>query len=255
MTQNGSIQVLIVDDEPLARKRIRRLLQGEREIEILGECANGREAVAAIQRQAPDILFLDVQMPELDGFGVLEAVGAETIPAVVFVTAYDQYALRAFEVHALDYLLKPFDQERFQVALQQARRQLQRQSTGELSQRLSALLAHLGSGRVDRLLVKAEGRVFFIKVDEIDWIEAAGNYVRVHVGNESHLLRETMHAMEAKLDPNQFLRMHRSTIVNVDRIKELQPWFNGEYVVILRDGTQLRLSRGYRERFDQYLGK
>ena len=255
MDEKKKIRALIVDDERLARKRLRTLLAEDRDVEIVGECADGAEAVMAIERDAPDLLFLDVQMPELDGFAVLEAVGPDKMPSVVFVTAYDRYALRAFEVHALDYLLKPFDEERFQNALQRAKEQLRSESAGALEQRLMALLETFKAGQthVDRLLVKASGRVLFLKTDEIDWIEASGNYVRLHVGRESYLFRETMNAMEAKLDPAKFLRIHRSTLVNSDRIKEMQPWFSGEHVILLRDGTELRLSRGYRERFEERL--
>lgn len=251
------IKVLIVDDEPLARDWIRALLEGERDIKIIGECADGRSALSTIQEQAPDLIFLDVQMPELDGFGVLEALGPERMPFVIFVTAYDQYALRAFEVHALDYLLKPFDRERFQKALQRSKEQIQREKTGDLSQRLLALLEDLKKEKkyLERLVIKSAGRVIFLKAEEIDWIEAAGNYVRLHVGSESHLLRETVNALEARLDPDKFLRIHRSTIVNVERIKELQPWFRGDYMVFLRDDTRLTLSRNYRGKLHKRLGQ
>ncbi len=250
------IRTLIIDDEPLARERIRALLEKEADIEVLAECANGLEALRVIQSARPDLLFMDVQMPELDGFEVLEHLAHETIPAIIFVTAYDQYALRAFEVHALDYLLKPFDRERFEKALQRARQQLQRENAGDLHQRLQLLLEELQRDRkyLERLVVKSSGRVFFLKVEEIDWIEAAANYVRLQVGRESHLLRETIKGLEAKLDPAKFLRLSRSTIVNVDRIKELQPWSNnGEYAVLLKSGARLTSSRSYRERLDAFL--
>ena len=251
------IRTLIVDDEPLARERIRTLLVDEFEVEIVGECANGREALAAIQKGKPDLLFLDVQMPELDGFGLLEKIDTERMPAIIFVTAYDQYALRAFEVHALDYLLKPFDRERFHKAVRRALLQIQQSANGDLNQKLLALLEDLHNGKkwLERLVLKSGGRVFFIKVDELDWIEAAGNYVRLHVERESHLLRETIKNLETQLDPNKFLRISRSTIVRIDRIKELQPWFRGEYAIILQDGTQLTSSRGGRDRLDALLGK
>jgi len=252
----AKIRTLIVDDEPLARERLRALLGGEGDVEVVGECANGKTAVEAIESLKPDLVFLDVQMPVLDGLGVVEAVGAEEMPAVIFVTAYDRYALRAFEVHALDYLLKPFDRPRFQQAVQRAREQLQRHKSAELNERLVALLEDSQTNRKpqDRLVIKAGGRVFFLKTEEIDWIEAAGNYARIHVGKESHLLRETMSALETRLDPEKFLRIHRSTIVNIERIQELQPWFHGDYVVILRDGTQLTLSRGYRQKIQEVFG-
>jgi two-component system LytT family response regulator len=251
------IRALIVDDEPLARERIRTLLADEPDVEMIGECAAGREAIAAIQRQNPDLIFLDVQMPELDGFGVLQMIGAERMPAIIFVTAYDQYALRAFEVQALDYLLKPFDRERFQKALQRARLQIQQAKDGDLNQRLLALLENLQpeKKRLERLVVKSGGRVFFLKAEEIDWFEAAGNYVRLHAGRESHLLRETIKNLETQLDPKKFLRLNRSTIVRIDRIKELRPWFNGEYAIILQDGARLTSSQGYREKLDALLGK
>jgi two-component system LytT family response regulator len=252
-----TIQTLIIDDEPLARERLRKLLLAEPDIHLAGECADGREAVEAIQNQAPDLVFLDVQMPELDGFGVLEALGGERLPVVIFVTAYDKFALKAFDVHAVDYLLKPFDRERFQKALERARSHLRTRQSGELNQRLTALLDDLRpqAKKTNRLVIKAEGRVLLLKTDDIDWIEAADNYVNLHVGNESHLFRETMTALEAKLPPDKFIRIGRSAIVNVERIKELQPMFHGEYTVILRNGTRLTLSRNYREKLEQLLGK
>ncbi len=250
-------RTLIVDDEALARERLRTLLEAEPEIEIVGECSDGREALEMIQSANPDLLFLDVQMPELDGFGVLEALAGEPIPAVVFVTAHDKFALRAFDVHAIDYLLKPFDRERFQTALRRALDQLKRHQNTDLNQRISSLLADLkpAAKPPQRLVIKADGRVLLVKLDDIDWIEAADNYVNVHVGNDSHLLRETMSALETKLPTNKFQRISRSTIVNLEKIKELQPMFHGEYVVVLRSGAKLTLSRTYREKLDQILGK
>jgi len=251
------IRALIVDDEPLARERIIDLLMDDAEVEVIGECGDGLSAVAAIESQKPDLLLLDVQMPELDGFGVLDAVGADRLPVIIFVTAYDQYALRAFEVHALDYLLKPFDRERFDKALQRAKRQFARERVGAVNQQLVALLADLKARPkpLERLVIKSGGRVFFLRAEEIDWIESAANYVRLHVGRESHLLRETINSLAAKLDPEKFLRIHRSTIVNLERVKELQPWFHGDYVVILQDDTQLTSSRSYREQLHKLLGK
>jgi two-component system LytT family response regulator len=249
------IRTLIVDDEPLARERIVDMLLGDADVEIIGECGDGLAAVAAIEAHNPDLLFLDVQMPELDGFDVLEAI--EQTPMIVFVTAYDQYALRAFEVHALDYLLKPFDRERFDKALQRVKYQIARERAGTMNRELAALLADLKSRPkpLERLVIKASGRVFFLRVDEIDWIEAAANYVRLHAGKDAHLLRETINGLAAKLDPDKFLRIHRSIIVNLERVKELQPWFHGDYVVILQDGTRLTSSRNYRERLRKLLGK
>jgi len=251
----AKIRTLIVDDEPLAREKIVDMLAGDAEIEIVGECGDGLAAVAAIEAHKPDLLFLDVQMPELDGFGVLEVI--EETPVIIFVTAYDQYALRAFEVHALDYLLKPFDRERFNKALQRAKHQIARERAGAAPQELIALLADLKARPkpLERLVIKAGGRVFFLRVDEIDWIEAAANYVKLHVGRESHLLRETINGLAAKLDPDKFLRIHRSIVINLERVKELQPWFHGDYVIILQDGTQLTSSRNYREQLRNLLGK
>ena len=254
---NAKIRTLIVDDEPLARERIRQLLHKEPDIDILGECADGRNAVAAIGQYKPDLVFLDVQMPELDGFGVLEQLDRRAMPAIVFVTAYDEFALRAFEVHALDYLLKPFDSGRFKQALECARQRIQRQPTEDLSLRVCELLADLKTGlkQQNRLAIKSGGKVLFLKIEEIDWVEAADNYVNLHVGNESHLDRETMAALEAKFPADKFMRISRSTMVNVERIKELQPMFHGEYTVILRNGARLTLSRGYREKLNQLLGR
>ena len=203
-------------------------------------------------------MFLDVQMPGADGFDVIEAVGADKMPFVVFVTAYDRYALRAFDVHALDYLLKPFDRERFREALDPrpgADRAQQR--GGDIERRLAAIVQDLkpAKARTDRFVVKSGGRIFFVRTAEIDWIEAAGNYVKLHVGNDSHLIRETMNAVEGKLSPEMFVRIHRCHIVNIEQVRELQPWFNGEYVVFLKNGTRLTLSRGYRERLQERVGR
>ncbi len=251
------IRTVVVDDEPIARERIMSLLQQETDVEVIGECSDGGQAVSVINQQSPDLVFLDVQMPGTDGFGVIQNIGADRMPTVVFVTAYDEYALKAFEVHALDYLLKPFGKDRFQETLKHAREHLERRRAGDLGRRLLALVQDLKpeQPRFDRLVVKSGGRVFFLRTQEIDWIEAAGNYVRLHLGEESHLFRETMNGMESRLDSRQFVRIHRSRIVNTERIKELQPWFNGEYVVILRNGMRLTLSRGYRERLQDQLGK
>ena len=251
------IRTLIVDDEPLARERLRKLLEAEKDIEIVGECDDGRAALAAIKKQPPDLIFLDIQMPELDGFEVLARMKCERTPAIIFATAYDKFALQAFEVHALDYLLKPFDRERFQTALNRARAHLERKRPDELEQRLASLLMDLKEGArgPERLAVKSQGRVLLLKLDEIDWIEAADNYVNLHVRNESHSIRETMTSFAARLDSKKFIRISRSALVNVERIKELQPLFHGDYVVILHDGTRLTLSRTHREKVQQLLGK
>jgi two-component system LytT family response regulator len=251
------IRTLVVDDEPLARERLTSLLSAEADMEVVGQCRDGEEAVKAIIEDSPDLVFLDVQMPAMNGFEVIEAVGSERMPLVVFVTAYDQHALRAFQVRALDYVLKPFDRERFQEAVQRARAHIQRDETGDLGRRLLALVKDLrrDQPKTDRLVVKSGGRLFFLRADEIDWIEAAGNYVRLHVGTTSHLLRETMNAIEGRLDPEKFFRIHRSRIVNMERIQEMQPWLNGEYAVVLRTGTRLTLSRGYREKLQERLAR
>jgi two-component system LytT family response regulator len=251
------IRTLVVDDEPLARERLTSLLSAEPDIEIVGQCRDGEEAVTAIMDHTPDLVFLDVQMPAMNGFEVIEAVGTERMPLVIFVTAFDQHALKAFQVRALDYVLKPFDRERFQEALQRARAQIQRDETGDLGRRLLALVKDLrrDQPKTDRLVVKSGGRLFFLRTDEIDWIEASGNYVRLHVGPTSHLLRETMNAIESRLDPEKFFRIHRSRIVNMERIQEMQPWLNGEYAVLLRTGTRLTLSRGYREKLQDRLAR
>lgn len=250
------IGVLIVDDEPLARERIRTLVETESDIKVIGECANGREAITAIKELSPDLVFLDVQMPEVDGLGVVEAVGPDAMPVVIFVTAYDRYALQAFEVHALDYLLKPFDRQRFQKAMQRARQQVQREQHQEVGERLLALLQATQASRkpLERLIIKNAGRVCLVRTAEIDWIEAASNYVRLHVGKDTYLLRETMNLLESRLDPRRFLRIHRSTIVNLDRIQELQPAYHGDYLVLLQDGTRLTLSRNYRPKLQELFG-
>ena len=247
------VRTLIVDDELLARERLRQLLEAEPEIELIAECSDGAEALAALQDKKPDLVFLDIQMPELDGFGVLEAIRMDVAPVIVFVTAYDKFALRAFEVHAADYLLKPFDRDRFQTALGRALERLKHRGSEAQQQKQSALLAELRppSKPLERLAVKSGGRVVFVKISDIDWIEAAHNYVELHVGKESHLLRETLNAIEARLSPEKFARISRSAIVNIDRIKELQPLFHGEYTVTLQNGTRVTLSRRYRGKLQQ----
>lgn len=249
-----TIRSVIVDDERLARQRIRRMLSDTPDFEVLAEFENSRQALEFLEENAADLLFLDVQMPGLDGFALLEALGPERMPVVIFVTAYDEYALRAFEVHAFDYLLKPFDQPRFEKALERARQHLGAESRN--NERLLNLLNELKHRNREpaRFAIKTPGRVFFVRQEDIDWMEAADNYVNLHVGSETHLIRETMNSLEQRLDPRRFLRIHRSTIVNADRIKELRPWFHGEYVVLLKDSTELTLSRTYREKILGILG-
>lgn len=251
------IRVVIVDDEPAARRGLRLLLERDPGVAIAGEAGSGAEAVELIRRERPDVAFLDVQMPDGDGFETLQQIGPGHVPAVVFVTAYDEHALRAFEVNAVDYLLKPYDDARFAAALQRAKDEVRRRQVETVNARLVQLLDFLqrtapgGPGEekaADRIMVKSSGEIFFLKASEIDWIEAEGDYMKFHVGGRSHLMRETMARLEARLDPRQFVRIHRSTIVNIDRLQKLSPSFGGEYVVILRDGTKLRLSRGFHER-------
>jgi len=252
-----TLRALIVDDEALARQRIRQLLEKVADVEVVGECANGVEAVQAIEDLEPDLVFLDIQMPELDGFGVIEAVGADRMPATLFVTAYDQHALRAFEVHALDYLLKPFDAARFHLALARARRWCARETQGQAEPRpdLAALMAGLRQERpwLDRLLVKQGDRHILVKASAIQWIEAEDNYVRLHVEGTSYLVRQTMAGLLERLDPKTFRRIHRSAIVNLDCIREFQAWTSGDQLVIMRDGTRLTLSRTYRDQVGEWL--
>lgn len=257
----NKIRVLIVDDEPLARHGIRQHLETETDFEIAGEAANGREAIAAMQTLAPDLVFLDIQMPLLDGFSLIEKIGVENLPAIVFVTAYDEYAIRAFEINALDYLLKPIDAERFHKTLDRVRGRVHNEQTTELDQRLSALLHELEAAKLsgaqprylERVAVKKTGHITLIDVDEIEWISSQGNYVRLHVKSETHLLRETMDGIERKLDPQKFLRLRRSTIVRMTEIKEMYPLFNGEYLIVLKDGTKLSSSRRYRHNLSPLL--
>lgn len=251
------IRVLIVDDEPLARRRIRNLLREHSEMDVIGECGNADEAIFAIQKDSPDLVFLDVQMPGKDGFDLLRHVDASQMPVVIFVTAHDKYAVRAFEIYALDYLLKPFNIERFEQTLQRAILQIQREKGGDLGRRVLAMMNAAVRPRekfIDRLIAKSGEMAVFLRTEEVDWIGAEGNYMRLHVGKKSYLLRETINNLEAQLDLGKFLRVHRSTIVNIERVKGLEPWFqHGEYVVILTDGTRLNLSRHYRERIQKMM--
>ena len=243
------IRTLIVDDEPLARERVRTLLANEPDIELIGECTTGTEAVAAIKQARPDLVFLDVQMPGLGGFEVLRALDKDQIPLVIFVTAYDQHAVKAFEVHALDYLLKPFKQARFRETVAHAREALAGREAAENSRKLLALIGQNPPPpeRLARIPIRNGERVVFVKVENIDYVESAGNYVIVHAGKENHVVRETLTALEEKLDPRQFLRISRSTLVNMDQVKELQPLFKGEHAVLLHNGKQLTMTRGIRE--------
>lgn len=253
------LRVLVVDDEPLGRERLRTLLADDPGVEIVGECADGRSAVEAVRDLAPDLVFLDVQMPLLDGFEVVGAVGADSMPPVIFVTAYDEYAIKAFEVHALDYLLKPFDRARFDRALERAKEHLARRGEdGALAGQLRALLDEVRSGRDaaaegDRLLIRSRGRITIVPTRELDWIEAAGNYARLHAGEETHLMRETMTALADRLPATEFVRVSRSAIVRVDRIRELKRRSHGEYTIVLRDGTKVKSSRGYTDRLEELL--
>jgi two-component system LytT family response regulator len=254
-----TLRVVVADDEPMGRQRLVRLLQAGPDTEVVAACADGDEAVVAIREHAPDIVLLDIQMPQLDGFEVVAALGEAHQPAVIFVTAHDQYALRAFEVHAFDYLLKPVDQERLREAMTRALSTPGRVHQASTTGRILTLLEELNArervrGR-DRLVVRTPERAFFLRCETIAWIEAAGKFVHLHVGRTVHALRESMAELEQELDPAHFLRISRSVIVNVDRIQEIQPWFQGDYVLILADGTRLTSTRGYRENMRRLLGR
>ncbi len=253
----SGLKVLIVDDEPLAIKRMNTLLNERDDIEIVGECANGHQAIKAIQEQKPDLVFLDIQMPEIDGFGVIESTLQGHCPAVVFVTAFNEHAVRAFDVNAVDYLLKPFDSERLNKAIDRAKKLIS-VSTSErddIQQKmLSALEQYRQRDFVDRLAVKVDTRIIFLEVSRIQWIEAAGKHVRLHTADETYLLRESMQMLEQRLDPNSFVRIHRSTIVKLDEIESFEPLFHGEYTVTLKNGQQLTLSRSYRAKLRERFG-
>lgn len=251
------LRVVIVDDEPIAREGVRTQLLREPGVEIVAECGDGLEAVETIRELEPDLVFLDVQMPGMNGFEVVQTLGVDSMPAIVFVTAYDKYALQAFEVNAIDYLLKPFDAERFQKAFQRARVQIQRRTAETINEKLEALLESMRPREryLERLVVKSGGRIFFLAVNEIDWIESADNYVSLHSGRDAHLIRETLTSLESKLNPEEFLRIRHSAIVNVKRIKELHPLFKGEYEIVLQNGVKLTSSRRYRHKLDSLLGE
>jgi len=254
-------RVLVVDDEPIARSGMIALLGRDPELTVVGECGDGLTAVSAIGTLNPDLVLLDVQMPEADGFEVLRAIDNERMPVVIFVTAYDQFAVKAFEVNALDYLLKPFDDERFTAALERAKRALRQDSVdlAALGRRVAGLLDQTAGGSsarpLSRLIVKETGRAIFLSVDELDWIEAADYCVKLHARGHTHLVRQSMQSLESRLDPQRFFRVHRSALVNLDRVKEIQPLFKGEHVVILHDGTRLKLSRNRKDSLEQLLGQ
>ncbi|HEX8286737.1 MAG TPA: LytTR family DNA-binding domain-containing protein [Pyrinomonadaceae bacterium] len=249
-----SIKTIIVDDVELARERIKILLD-DAEIEIVAECENGREAIETIRNLKPDLVFLDVQMPKIGGFDVIETIGAQQMPTVIFVTAYDEFALRAFEVNAIDYLLKPFDEERLAKAVARAKREIEREKPSEIEDKLRKLLKEVKTEPqyLKRIPVKSARGTTLILTEEIDWIAAAGHYLELHAGRETHLIREKLSQLEMKLDPQVFMRIHRSTIVNLDRVKSLHPLFNGDQLVILKDGKELNLSRTYYEKLMQRL--
>lgn len=259
------IKTLIVDDESPARKRIRELLEDRNDFEISGECSNGEDAVNAINTKSFDLVFLDIELQDMNGFEVLEKLQNDTLPIIVFVTAYDKYALKAFEFHAIDYLLKPFDDERFDEMLNHVQKQFNKNQMEDLGGKLNALLSdyknlqNQGASEIStpiyqkRIVLKSTGKISFIEIEDIDWIGAEGYYVNLNIDNKSHLMRETLKNLEKILDPQRFLRIHRSTIVNLTRIKEMQPSFHGEYVVILKDGKRLKLSRNYREQLEKLL--
>jgi two-component system LytT family response regulator len=242
-------RALIVDDESLARKRVRRLLADEPDVSVVGECGTGRDAIKAVQEMSPDLLFLDIQMPEIDGFDVLRSIASEKMPLIIFTTAYDQHALRAFEVHALDYLLKPFKQERFKLAVERAKGLMAGNGLRATDLGLAALIEKLRADQnyLTRFMVKSSDRVVLVEAAAVDWIESAANYALLHVGDKTHIVRETMQTLEARLSPKIFQRVSRSVIVNLGRVKELQPMGKGQYVIILASGKRLAMSRGIRD--------
>ena len=255
------IRTIIADDERLAREKLRNLLASEANVKLVAECSDGKQAISAIRLHRADLLLLDIQMPDMDGFEVLNELSAEEMPAVIFTSAYDQYAIRAFEVRAIDYLLKPFDQERLHHAIERARRELGKSQDREISHRILDLLSQVkseiksGPSAEGRLVIRAKGRVVFVNLSEIDWIEASANYVRLNVGKESHLFRETIGRISERLNPNHFVRIHRSTIVNLRKIKELIPVNSGEYIVVLQNGKELSCSRGFRATLESMIKK
>lgn len=261
-THVNPVRVVIADDERLARQKVRILLDSEPNLTVVAECQDGRQTISAINCFHPDLLLLDIQMPDLDGFQVLSEIPPRELPVVIFTSAYDQYAIRAFEAHALDYLLKPFDQERLHQSIERARLELLKSENRDVTHRLMELLSQVKSGTTanpthsgDRLVIKTKGRVVFLDFNDIDWVEAAANYVRLNAGKESYLLRETISRTSERLNPNEFVRIHRSTIVNVRKIKELIPVNSSEYVVVLKNGKELSCSRGYRALLQRVIEK
>lgn len=261
---NQKIRALIVDDESLAREALAVMLGDDPDVEVIAECRNGREAVRAIREQSPELVFLDIQMPEMDGFQVIEEVGVDQMPVTIFVTAYDKHALRAFAAHALDYLLKPFDHDRFHTAVHRAKTLIRHQKLGEIGDNLLALLQKMGPSNakrlalenkepIDRVAIRSGGRIYFLQTDAIDWVEGAGDYLSLHSGEKAHLIRETMAEFYSKLDARKFLRIHRSTIVNIEKIKEIHPMYKGEYIIALTNGKRFKSSRGYRNELRRIL--
>lgn len=254
-----SIRAIIVDDEPLGREGLRLHLRGQSDVEIIGEATNGEEAIELIRSLEPDLAFLDVQMPGLDGFEVLAELGEEAPPGIVFVTAHDEFAVKAFDAYAIDYVLKPVDPDRLAKAVQRVRQSLGKTDggapAGGIDDRLRSLLGEVRPRRrhLQRMAVRVGSRIAFVEVANIDWIGAEGNYARLHVGGDSHLVRETMSSLEERLDPDRFLRIHRSTIVNIERIKELEPLYQGDFLVILKNGSRLPSSRAYRDRLRGFI--
>jgi len=248
------IRTVVVDDEPLACKRLEKLLNEDEEIDLLKLCGNGEEAIEVISSREPDLVFLDIQMPEINGFEVLQQIDQHKVPLIIFVTAYDEYALKAFDVHALDYLMKPFKKERFFESLERAKKALQQDNRAQIHEKIENLLTYIDDscGPLSRILVKSSGRYFFLKTSDIDWIESAGNYVRIHSKGSHYLIRETMINMEKKLNSDTFFRIHRSTIINVEKVKELEQWFHGDYQVIMYNDHKLTMSRNYKELLERF---
>lgn len=241
----NTIKTVIADDEPRARERVRHLLKEDNEIDVIAECENGAETIQVLTEKKPDLIFLDIQMPEYDGFEVIREVSENALPKIVFTTAYNQYALKAFEVHAVDYLLKPYDTERFYEAVDEVKNVSAAESNGNLDELLETL--DLQEEKPDKIMVKEEGKIFFLDTDEIDWIESAGNYIKLITPERQYMIRETMTNITEKLSSHTFFRVHRSTIVNIDKVKIIEPWFHGDYQITMYNGKKLSMSRNYKE--------